>query len=151
MFQLLGKQTGRKPTEASVLQGTRCASQGRTLPKFGSCRRGSGCRGLADGQTQASSTQPQQQQYSSQLMLVEGPWFVRCCSKGWVSQVASGKESACRCRSCKFDPWVMKITSGRKWQPTPIFLPGSPWTSPWTEEPGGLQSTGPQRVRHLND
>ena len=22
------------------------------------------------------------------------------------------------------------------------------WTSPWTEEPGGLQSTGPQRVRH---
>ena len=22
------------------------------------------------------------------------------------------------------------------------------WTIPWTEEPGGLQSTGPQRVRH---
>ena len=30
----------------------------------------------------------------------------------------------------------------RAWQPTPVFLPGE---SPWTEEPGGLQS---QRVRH---
>ena len=25
------------------------------------------------------------------------------------------------------------------WQPTPVFLPGE---SPWTEEPGGLQSVG---------
>ena len=28
-------------------------------------------------------------------------------------------------------------------QPTPVFLPGE---SPWTEEPGGLQSMGLQRV-----
>ena len=37
------------------------------------------------------------------------------------------KESACQCRRhkrCKFDPWVGKITQGRKWQPTPVFLPG---------------------------
>ena len=27
----------------------------------------------------------------------------------------------------------------RKWQPTPVFLPGE---SPWTEEPGGLESMG---------
>ena len=33
----------------------------------------------------------------------------------------------------------------RKWQPTPVFLPGE---SPWTEEPGGLQSIGPQRAGH---
>ena len=31
------------------------------------------------------------------------------------------------------------------WQPTPVFLPGE---SPWTEEPGGLQSVGSQRVGH---
>ena len=31
----------------------------------------------------------------------------------------------------------------RKWQPTPVFLPGE---SPWTEEPGRLQSVGLQRV-----
>ena len=29
----------------------------------------------------------------------------------------------------------------RKWQPTPLFLPGE---SPWTEKPGGLQSIGSQ-------
>ena len=33
----------------------------------------------------------------------------------------------------------------RKWQPTPIFLPGK---IPWTEEPGGLQPIRLQRVRH---
>ena len=37
------------------------------------------------------------------------------------------------------------ISLGGAWQPTPVFLPGE---SPWTEEPGGLQSTGLQRVRH---
>ena len=38
---------------------------------------------------------------------------------------------------------VLKIGLGRSWrrawQPTPVFLPGE---SPWTEEPGGLQSMG---------
>ena len=33
----------------------------------------------------------------------------------------------------------------RKRQPTPVFLPGE---SLWTEELGGLQSMGLQRVRH---
>ena len=37
------------------------------------------------------------------------------------------------------DPWR------RAWQPTPVFLSGE---SPWTEEPGGLQSMGSQRVGH---
>ena len=39
----------------------------------------------------------------------------------------SGKESACQCRRCKrhrFDPWVGKIPWRRKWQPSPVFLPG---------------------------
>ena len=35
----------------------------------------------------------------------------------------------------------------RAWQPTPVFLPGE---SPWTEEPGGLQSMESQRVRHTD-
>ena len=33
----------------------------------------------------------------------------------------------------------------RAWQPTPAFLPGE---LPWTEEPGGLQHMGLQRVGH---
>ena len=36
-----------------------------------------------------------------------------------------------------------KIPWRRTWQPTPGFLPGE---SPWTEEPGRLQSMGLQRV-----
>ena len=40
---------------------------------------------------------------------------------------SSSKESACQCRRHKkhrFDPWVMKILWSRKWQYTPVFLPG---------------------------
>ena len=44
-----------------------------------------------------------------------------------------------------FNPWVGKIPWRRKWQPTPVFLPAK---VPWAEEPGGLRSTGLQRVRH---
>jgi len=36
----------------------------------------------------------------------------------------SGEESACQCRRCGFDFWVRKIPLRRKWQPTPVFLPG---------------------------
>ena len=42
----------------------------------------------------------------------------------------NGKETACQCKRCRrhkrcrFDPWVEKIPWRRKWQPTPVFLPG---------------------------
>ena len=36
----------------------------------------------------------------------------------------SGKESACQCRRHGFDLWVRKIPWRRKWQRTPVFLPG---------------------------
>ena len=39
----------------------------------------------------------------------------------------SGEEPACQCRRrkrCSFDPWIRKIPWNRKWQPTPVFLPG---------------------------
>ena len=38
-----------------------------------------------------------------------------------------GKELTFQCRRherCKFDPWVRKMHWRRKWQPTPVFLPG---------------------------
>ena len=50
----------------------------------------------------------------------------------WCSALpwrCSGKESACqyrKCRRCRFDPWIGKIPWERKWQPTPVFLPGKP-------------------------
>ena len=42
------------------------------------------------------------------------------------------------------DPWVGKIPWRRKQQPTPVFLLGE---CSWTEELGGLQSVGLQRVK----
>ena len=59
---------------------------------------------------------------------------------------ASGKALACQYRRCKiwgFDPWVRKIPRRRTWHP--VFLPEE---SSWTEEAGGLQSTGSKRVGH---
>ena len=47
---------------------------------------------------------------------------------------------------CSFNPWVGKVPWRRAWQPTPAFLPGR---IPWTEEPGGLHSTGLQRVHSM--
>ena len=38
----------------------------------------------------------------------------------------SGKEPTCQCRRCGFNPGVGKIPWGRKWQATPVFLPGEP-------------------------
>ena len=49
---------------------------------------------------------------SSDLIHLGLPWWL------------SGKELACKCRTCGFDPWVGKIPWGREWQPTLVFLPG---------------------------
>jgi len=35
--------------------------------------------------------------------------------------VAHGKEFPCQCR---FNSWILKIPWRRKWQPSPVFLPG---------------------------
>ena len=59
---------------------------------------------------------------------------------------ASGKESACQCRRLGFGPWVGKIPWRRKWQTTPVFLPGESHEqrslvgcSPWRHK--GLDTT----------
>ena len=49
-----------------------------------------------------------------------------------------------RRKRLSFDPWVRKIPWRRKCQLTPVFLLGKSQT----EEFGGLQSVGSQRVRH---
>ena len=48
----------------------------------------------------------------TQLSNFHFPWWV------------SGKESAYHCRRCKFDSCVGKIPWRKKWQPTPVLLPG---------------------------
>ena len=62
-----------------------------------------------------------------------------------ASLVAQTVKDLPESRRLGFDLWVGKISWRRAWQPTPLLLPGE---SPWTEEPGGLQSMGLQRVGH---
>ena len=73
------------------------------------------------------------------------------CDRWWqisLPRWCNGKESACQCRRRGFDPWVGKIRWRRKWQPTPVLMPGeshgqrslsgySPWghKEPMTEHP----------------
>ena len=61
----------------------------------------------------------------------------------WASLLAQTVKNPAAVRRPGFDPWVEKIPWRRARQPTPVFLPGE---SPWTEVPGGLQSTGLQRA-----
>ena len=54
------------------------------------------------------------------------------------------KESTCQHKRLRFDPWVEKIPGVGNGNP----LQYSCLKIPWTEEPGGLQSVGSQRVGH---
>ena len=59
---------------------------------------------------------------------------------------SAGKESARNVGDLGSIPGLGRSPGGgRAWQSTPVFLPGE---SPWTEDPGGLQSMGLQRVGH---
>ena len=63
----------------------------------------------------------------------ELPWWLSC------------KEPTCQHRSHGFDPWVGKIPWRKKMAThSSIFA----WEILWTEDPGGLQSLGSQRVGH---
>ena len=57
----------------------------------------------------------------------------------------SGKESTCQCRIYRFDLWVRKSPWRRKWQPTPVFLPGK---SHQQRSLVGYSPWGCKRVRH---
>lgn len=85
MLQLLGKQTGRKPTEASVLQGTRGASRELTLPKSVSCTRGPGCRGLADRQAQPGEHRAAAAKMILTAKAYEGTWLSRLLLQALLS------------------------------------------------------------------
>ena len=90
--------------------------------------------------------------------IYEGPTFyIDLCEDGFSSNTlkqhiasnwglprcCSGLKKIChQCRRCKFNPRIGKIPWSRKWQPVPVILA---WNSPWTEDPGRLQSIGSQR------
>ena len=63
----------------------------------------------------------------------------------WLPWWLSGEESTCQCRGPRFYPWVGKIPWRRKWQPTPVFLPGK---SNRQRSLAGYSPWGVERVRH---
>ena len=61
------------------------------------------------------------------LLAFENSVFSRCIFFIWLPRWLSGKESAYQCRRhrrLRLDPGVEKILWKRKWQLTPVFLPG---------------------------
>ena len=66
----------------------------------------------------------------------------------WLLWRLWGKDSACQCSRHKrlgFDPWVRKIPWNRKWQPSPVFLPGK--SHGWRSL-AGYSPWGHKRVKH---
>ena len=74
--------------------------------------------------------------------------YIVLSSLAYQVALVVSKELACRCRRCKrhgFDPWVRKIPLENEMTTHGSILA---WRTPWTEEPGRLQSMGSHRVRH---
>ena len=104
-------------------------------------RRGLGCRALEQsvGPNPApplSSYMAFNQLNSLCFRVLSVKW--RQCFTTGLPRWLSSKESACWRGTCGFDPCEGKITWRRKWQGTPVSLPGK---IPWTEEASGLQAT----------
>ena len=72
----------------------------------------------------------------------------------WLS-----KESTCQCRRCKrcwFNSQIRKIPWKRKWQPTPVFLPGKSYGqrslvgySPWSHKESDTTEQLSMHTNHL--
>ena len=61
----------------------------------------------------------------------------------WASLVVQWQRICLQCRGHRFDPWVRKIPWRRKWQPTPVCLPGK---SRGQKSLGGYSLCGHRRV-----
>ena len=53
-----------------------------------------------------------------------GPKYHHNCPFKRIADGDFGLSPTCQCRRCRLHPWVKKILWRRKWQPTPVFLPG---------------------------
>ena len=71
--------------------------------------------------------------------------------KVWLPRWFGGKESACQCRGCRFDPWV-RIPWRRKWQPTPVLSPGKShgWRSLVGWSPWGCEESDMTERLHFH-
>ena len=60
----------------------------------------------------------------------------------WASLVAQMVKNLLQCSRARFDPQVTKIPWRRKWEPTPVFMPGKSYgpRSLWATVPGVTKS-----------
>ena len=56
--------------------------------------------------------------------VVQGTCWRLLSREGWASLVAQWWRIHCQCKRFRISPWVGTIPWRRKWQPTPVFLPG---------------------------
>ena len=97
-------------------------------------------------QTKTLMLGPNPQRFLIELKwLKSGHQYIFICSSRGFPGGSESKESACKLGDLGS---VGKIPWRRGWQPTPVFLPGE---SPWTEEPGGLQSMQSQSRTRLSN
>ena len=89
---------------------------------------------------------------------ISGAWIlIPGFPGGPVVKSHQGSGKACQCKRLQFNPWVRNFPQRRKWQPTPVFLPGKSYGqrslagySPWgrresdivTEQ--GAEQNGPE-------
>ena len=82
-----------------------------------------------------------------QLLGQEDPLKKRVYTMGFSGGLDS-KESTCNVGDLGLIPRLGRSPWRRAWQPTPVFLPAE---SPWTEEPGRLQSMGSQNRTRMSN
>ena len=88
--------------------------------------------------------------YRSVSPFLQAKFSVRC---SWHTLLWAGWPS-CQCRRHRFNPWVWKIPWRRKWQPTPVSLPGESHgqrslegCGPWGSQRGTTEWLSRQVVR----
>ena len=133
--QKLGDATNCRVSRKKAAEGR----EGSGNPRFGSILSYLGFLGSSDDKESACNSRDPGSVTRSGRSLGAGIGYPLQYS--WASLVAQMVKNL----PTVLETWVEKIPWRRESQPTAVFLPGE---SPWTEEPGGLQSMGSQRVRH---
>ena len=101
-----------------------CVGERKTYTESSPCKIGSRLSAVEDFGSSDTHPQVRTFYFYSAFFLICLKW------ERWLS----GKESACQWMRSRFSPWVGKILWRRKWQPTPVFLPG--------KSPGQTNSVG---------
>ena len=90
------------------------------------------------------NTCPTERNFSNDSFLRNCPYAIWKLSESLVPGGSEGKESICNARDLSCIPGSDRFPGEEMATHSSILA----WRTPWTEEPGRLQSMGSQRVRH---